>query len=93
MGLRYRTQSSEFAEASICEENIQAPFGFLDFLKKTIQITKVRDVALYPLGIRPDCGNGRLKFCLTSSCDENERSLLCKQLCGCRSYSAGAPSY
>ena len=93
VGLRYRTQRGEFAEAGIREEDIQTAFRLLDLLVQPIKIGQVRDVALDPLGVRPDRSDRRLEFCRTSSCDENEGSLFGEELCGCQSYAAGPARY
>jgi hypothetical protein len=94
MVFRYLTKRSELANTSVGEQNIDRSSLILYDCEESVEICKVRDVALNAARIVPDLGHGSIQLALATTGHEHPSTLHGKTLCrGKTDAAVGAGNY
>src|SRR6266478_5915556 len=72
---------NKFADAGICENNIDSPLHLRNRLVKTIKVSQLGNVSLNSRNVGADCLHGLVEFLPASARDEDIGTLFDEKLC------------
>src|SRR4029077_1473386 len=74
-------KGNKFANAGVCENNIDSPLYLRDGLVKAIKVSQLGDVSLNSRNVVADCFYGFVEFLLATARDKDEGTLFDEKFC------------